>query len=284
MSQSTSRLRSARAVLLAACVAAALCLSVADAVAQGWGGLVAVVAARAAAGAARAGLPPAFGPDATRANAAGTDAAWAGPARPAAVAGAISAGPGARTAGTRTGLRPAQQYLPCSSSAAGGGDAGRQPDRDCCPGSRTTCASWTATTRRRSSSSTAPTAGTSSCSPRRSAHAALRPAGNGEVEAIGGGSPTSRLSAARSWARATARSRTTSSASSPATAAASSTRRRRAGATARNPFSTLWGEEEGESSARQPQPVRQSALRHLPHAVRAAVRRLLLPGKLLDAA
>ena len=38
MSQSTSRLRSARAILLAACAAAALGLSVADAAAQGWGG------------------------------------------------------------------------------------------------------------------------------------------------------------------------------------------------------------------------------------------------------
>ena len=38
MSQSTSRLRSARAALLAACAAAALGLSVADAAAQGWGG------------------------------------------------------------------------------------------------------------------------------------------------------------------------------------------------------------------------------------------------------
>src|SRR6185436_21124072 len=36
--------------------------------------------------------------------------------------------------------------------------------------------------------------------------------------------------------------------------------------------------------ARQPQPVRQPAVCDLPDAVRAAVRRLLLPGQLLDAA
>ena len=70
-----------------------------------------------------------------------------------------------------------------------------------------------------------------SCSPRRCAtrRAACRCTTTWRTS--GGSSPTSTPSAARSWARATAPSRTTSSASWPATAAASSIRRRRAGAT-----------------------------------------------------
>ena len=68
----------------------------------------------------------------------------------------------------------------------------------------------------------------------------------------GSGSPTSRRSAARSWARATARSRTTSSASSPATAAASSTSRRCAGARPATRSPRLWGEEEGEGPRGNP--------------------------------
>jgi hypothetical protein len=53
---------------------------------------------------------------------------------------------------------------------------------------------------------------------------------------------------------------------------------------AKNPFAAAVGRGTVRASARRRQPVRQSAVRHLPHAVRAPVRRLLLPGQLLDAA
>ena len=128
--------------------------------------------------------------------------------------------------------RPAAQQPSACSWSAGWWRRPRAATRaaTCCLASRTTCASWSATTRPHSSSSTARTAGTSSCSPRRCV--ARRDASNSPARSTprGSGSPTSRRSAARSWVRATARSRTTSSASLPATAAARSTSRRCAGA------------------------------------------------------
>ncbi len=58
-------------------------------------------------------------------------------------------------------------------------------------------------------------------------------------------------------------------------------RKRDGGGTGRSP---VWQDEESESFAAAAAIRCRLAFRHLPHAVRAAVRRLLLPGQLLDAA
>ncbi len=98
------------------------------------------------------------------------------------------------------------------------------------------------------------------------------------------GWPISSASASRSWAPATARCRTRSSASWRATAAAGSTSRKPASATRRAIRSPCCSAAARTPTARAGEPVRQPGFRHLPHLVRAPVRRLLLPGQLLDAA
>ena len=78
-----------------------------------------------------------------------------------------------------------------------------------------------------SHSSSAPTAMSSSCSPRRCGARRAASSSPARWSRRSGASPTSRRSASRSWARASAPTRTTSSASLPATTAAPATSRKR---------------------------------------------------------
>ena len=129
------------------------------------GRLVAMVPARAAADAARAGLPAAAGRDA---------AGQSTPSpRPAAA--------GARI--LRDRFRASRRVMASAAASACSWSAAwwrrrRAATRaeTCCRGSRTTCASWSATTSWRNNSSTARTAGTSSCSRGRSSASRLHPA------------------------------------------------------------------------------------------------------------
>ena len=243
MSQSTSRLRSARArparrvrcggarPVGRRCRRARL------------GRLVAVVAARAAPGAARAGLPAAVGPDA-----AGPDAAGPAPRASRRRGNTRKARRQGQGQPRPAGLRPAQQHLPAARAAAGGGDAGRQPGPRAAAQDR----------ERHAPARAQLPGGAAAAQPRRllgpvpvlqdaAAHAALHPARRRGGRAAGSGSPTSTAQRRqimgtrdRSFQDDIIRELARNGCGQQYV---TEMRRREA----RNPFSALWGEEDSEA-------------------------------------
>ena len=187
----------------------------------------------------------------------------------------------------RLTVRAAPPTSACSSSS-GSWRRRRAPTRAAmrCPRSKWTCASSIARSDRQPSSSTAPTAGTSSCSPRRC----------GAPAAAFSSTPMSR-SSRRRLAELDQQRRQIMGTGERSSFQndiirelarngcgqqyAQEARKRDA---SQNPFSLLFGGEESDGPRGPDQPVRQPAVRHLPHDLRPALRRLLLPGQLLHAA